>query len=190
MPTCTCRRRRTAPRRRDAGAVPRPDGVEPVGPGPLDAGRRCQALAHVGEGTWSTSGRWRRNRPPRWLGAYPATKFAVAAYSQQLRLELGPQGLHVLAGLSRSHPADSDPRLYPLEGAGSIFPTVLAGPGAGVKAPGPFRRSKALRSSFGRANFVGRSWFCPVPRPAVVRHLPSSSLAWAIGSCCGKHREG
>ncbi len=32
----------------------------------------------------------------RWLGAYPATKFAVAAYSQQLRLELGPQGLHVL----------------------------------------------------------------------------------------------
>ncbi len=33
---------------------------------------------------------------PRYLGAYPASKFAVAAYSQQLRLELGPQGLHVL----------------------------------------------------------------------------------------------
>lgn len=32
----------------------------------------------------------------RWLGAYPATKFPVAAYSQQLRLELGPEGLHVL----------------------------------------------------------------------------------------------
>src|SRR5208283_466073 len=32
----------------------------------------------------------------RWVGAYPATKHAVAAYSQQLRLELGPQGLHVL----------------------------------------------------------------------------------------------
>nr|NIP85090.1 SDR family NAD(P)-dependent oxidoreductase [Planctomycetales bacterium] len=31
-----------------------------------------------------------------YLGAYPATKFAVAAYSHQLRLELGPQGLHVL----------------------------------------------------------------------------------------------
>ena len=31
-----------------------------------------------------------------YLGAYPASKFAVAAYSQQLRLELGPQGLHVL----------------------------------------------------------------------------------------------
>jgi short-subunit dehydrogenase len=29
-------------------------------------------------------------------GGYPASKFAVAAYSQQLRLELGDQGLHVL----------------------------------------------------------------------------------------------
>ncbi len=33
---------------------------------------------------------------PRYLGAYPASKFPLAAYSQQLRLELSPQGLHVL----------------------------------------------------------------------------------------------
>lgn len=33
---------------------------------------------------------------PRYLGAYPASKFALSAYSQQLRLELGPTGLHVL----------------------------------------------------------------------------------------------
>ena len=32
----------------------------------------------------------------RYMGAYPASKFALSAYSQQLRLELGPQGLHVL----------------------------------------------------------------------------------------------
>ncbi|HEV3002866.1 MAG TPA: SDR family NAD(P)-dependent oxidoreductase [Pirellulales bacterium] len=32
----------------------------------------------------------------RFLGAYPATKFAVSAYTQQLRLELGPNGVHVL----------------------------------------------------------------------------------------------
>ena len=32
----------------------------------------------------------------RFLGAYPASKFALAAYTQQLRLELGPDGLHVL----------------------------------------------------------------------------------------------
>ncbi len=30
------------------------------------------------------------------LGAYPITKFAVAAYSQQLRLELNEKGVHVL----------------------------------------------------------------------------------------------
>lgn len=33
---------------------------------------------------------------PRFYGGYPASKFALAAYSQQLRLELGPRGLHVL----------------------------------------------------------------------------------------------
>src|SRR5262249_15924693 len=32
----------------------------------------------------------------RYLGAYPAAKFAVTAYTQQLRLELEPRGLHVL----------------------------------------------------------------------------------------------
>ncbi|HVX10192.1 MAG TPA: SDR family oxidoreductase [Pirellulales bacterium] len=32
----------------------------------------------------------------RWVGAYPAAKFAVTAYSQQLRLELAEKGLHVL----------------------------------------------------------------------------------------------
>jgi NAD(P)-dependent dehydrogenase (short-subunit alcohol dehydrogenase family) len=31
-----------------------------------------------------------------YLGAYPASKFALAAYTQQLRLELAPRGLHVL----------------------------------------------------------------------------------------------
>lgn len=32
----------------------------------------------------------------RYLGAYPASKFPLAAYAQQLRLELGPAGLHTL----------------------------------------------------------------------------------------------
>ena len=32
----------------------------------------------------------------RYLGAYPASKHALAAYAQQLRLELGPRGLRVL----------------------------------------------------------------------------------------------
>ena len=33
---------------------------------------------------------------PRYLGAYPTSKFPLAAYAQQLRMELGPQGLHTL----------------------------------------------------------------------------------------------
>lgn len=32
----------------------------------------------------------------RWVGPYAASKFAVSAYSQQLRLELADRGLHVL----------------------------------------------------------------------------------------------
>jgi NAD(P)-dependent dehydrogenase (short-subunit alcohol dehydrogenase family) len=32
----------------------------------------------------------------RYLGAYPASKFPVAAFSQQLRLELEPRGVHTL----------------------------------------------------------------------------------------------
>jgi short-subunit dehydrogenase len=32
----------------------------------------------------------------RFLGAYPASKFPLAAFAQQLRLEIGPQGVHIL----------------------------------------------------------------------------------------------
>ena len=67
----------------------------------------------------------------RWVGAYPATKFAVAAYSQQLRLELGPEGLHVLL-VCPGPIARDDPRLYPLEGLEDI-PERARRPGGGVK---------------------------------------------------------
>jgi len=67
----------------------------------------------------------------RWVGAYPATKFAVAAYSQQLRLELGAHGLHVL--LVCPGPIErKDPRLYPLEGMEGV-PDRARAPGAGVR---------------------------------------------------------
>jgi NAD(P)-dependent dehydrogenase (short-subunit alcohol dehydrogenase family) len=67
----------------------------------------------------------------RWVGAYPATKHAVAAYSQQLRLELGPQGLHVL--LVCPGPIErKDQRLYPLAGLEDV-PESARRPGAGVQ---------------------------------------------------------
>jgi len=67
----------------------------------------------------------------RWVGAYPATKFAVAAYSQQLRLELGPQGLHVLL-VCPGPIARKDFRLYPLKGVEGL-PEAARRPGAGVQ---------------------------------------------------------
>jgi short-subunit dehydrogenase len=67
----------------------------------------------------------------RWVGAYPATKFAVAAYSQQLRLELGGQGLHVLL-VCPGPIARDDPRLYPLVGLEDV-PERARRPGAGVR---------------------------------------------------------
>ncbi len=67
----------------------------------------------------------------RWVGAYPATKHAVAAYSQQLRLELGPEGLHVLL-VCPGPVARKDARLYPLEGLEDI-PEYARRPGGGVR---------------------------------------------------------
>jgi short-subunit dehydrogenase len=67
----------------------------------------------------------------RWVGAYPATKHAVAAYSQQLRLELGSEGLHVLL-VCPGPIARDDERLYPLEGLEEL-PERARRPGAGVK---------------------------------------------------------
>ena len=67
----------------------------------------------------------------RFVGAYPVSKFAVAAYSQQLRLELGPEGLHVLLVCPGPIKRDNE-RLYPLEGLAGI-PDSARAPGAGVK---------------------------------------------------------
>ena len=67
----------------------------------------------------------------RYVGAYPVSKFAVAAYSQQLRLELGPEGLHVLLVCPGPILRENE-RLYPLEGLGGI-PESARQPGAGVK---------------------------------------------------------
>jgi uncharacterized protein len=67
----------------------------------------------------------------RYMGGYSATKFAVSAYSQQLRLELGPQGLHVLL-VSPGPIRRDEPRVYTGEKVDSI-PTSARKPGAGVK---------------------------------------------------------
>jgi short-subunit dehydrogenase len=67
----------------------------------------------------------------RYMGAYSATKHAVSAYSQQLRLELGPQGLHVLL-VSPGPIARNEPREYASEKVASL-PASARKPGAGAK---------------------------------------------------------
>ncbi len=69
----------------------------------------------------------------RWVGAYAASKFALAAYSQQLRLELGPEGLHVLL-VCPGPIARKQPRLYPIDQLENL-PERARRPGAGVRLP-------------------------------------------------------
>jgi short-subunit dehydrogenase len=67
-----------------------------------------------------------------YLGAYPASKFALAAYTQQLRLELGPQGLHViLVCPGPIERADAGQRYA--DGAAQRVPTAAQAPGGGAR---------------------------------------------------------
>jgi uncharacterized protein len=67
---------------------------------------------------------------PRFLGAYPASKFPLAAYSQQLRLELKSEGVHVLLVCPGPIARDDAGTRY-AEQTG--LPEEARGPGGGVK---------------------------------------------------------
>ncbi|MEX0678674.1 MAG: SDR family NAD(P)-dependent oxidoreductase [Pirellulales bacterium] len=67
----------------------------------------------------------------RYMGAYSATKHAVSAYSQQLRLEMGQEGLHVLL-VSPGPIARDEPRIYSPEKVAAL-PASARKPGGGAK---------------------------------------------------------
>ena len=67
----------------------------------------------------------------RYMGAYSATKHAVSGYSQQLRLELGEQGLHVLL-VSPGPIARDEPKRYSAEELASLPPSARK-PAGGAK---------------------------------------------------------
>ncbi|MCH8921613.1 MAG: SDR family oxidoreductase [Planctomycetes bacterium] len=67
----------------------------------------------------------------RWGGAYAATKFALAAYSQQLRLELEDDGLHVLL-VCPGPIAGDEPRERSEEELAGL-PSSARQPGSGVR---------------------------------------------------------
>ncbi|MDR2757046.1 MAG: SDR family NAD(P)-dependent oxidoreductase [Planctomycetaceae bacterium] len=80
----------------------------------------------------------------RYVGAYPVSKFAVAAYSQQLRLELGQEGLHVLLVCPGPIHREQE-RLYPLEGLENIPDSArTAGAGVKVKRIDPHRLARKI----------------------------------------------
>lgn len=69
-----------------------------------------------------------------YLGAYPVSKFAVAAYSQQLRLELGPRGLHVLLVCPGPIAREDAGSRYADQAGG--LPAAAQRPGGGVRLRG------------------------------------------------------
>jgi short-subunit dehydrogenase len=70
----------------------------------------------------------------RFLGAYPASKFPVAAFSQQLRYELGPQGVHVLLVCPGPIARDDAGQRY--DEQARDLPGSARKPGGGVKLKG------------------------------------------------------
>jgi NAD(P)-dependent dehydrogenase (short-subunit alcohol dehydrogenase family) len=69
----------------------------------------------------------------RFLGAYSASKFALAAYTQQLRLELADSGLHVLLVSPGPIEREDAGRRYAHQMEG--LPASAAKPGGGAKIP-------------------------------------------------------
>lgn len=69
-----------------------------------------------------------------YLGAYPSSKFPLAALSQQLRWELGPQGVHVLLVCPGPIRRDDAGTRYDTETAG--LPESARKPGGGVRLKG------------------------------------------------------
>ncbi|MBM4088417.1 MAG: SDR family NAD(P)-dependent oxidoreductase [Planctomycetes bacterium] len=67
----------------------------------------------------------------RYMGAYPVSKFAVAAFSQQLRLELAEQGLHVLLVCPGPLARDDAGRRYTEQAVN--LPPGARSPGGGVR---------------------------------------------------------
>jgi short-subunit dehydrogenase len=81
---------------------------------------------------------------PRFLGAYPASKFPLAAFAQQLRLELGPKGVHTLLVSPGPIARDVNGARYTDQAA--TLPTSAQRPGGGarLKAIDPIELAKKI----------------------------------------------
>ena len=121
---------------------------------------------------------------PRFLAAYPASKFPLAAFAQQLRMELGPRGVHTLlvspGPIARDHStvgsmapvggvsdADSTSSRYADQTAGLAESATRPGAGARLKAIDPNDLAKKILTA------------CEARRPELV--IPAKAkLLFAI----------
>ncbi len=96
---------------------------------------RCTLLAipmlRKNQGTIVNIGSLASKGVSRWIAAYGATKYAVAAYTQQLRLELKDIGIHAML-VCPGPVSRNNPRLYQHKNADQI-PEAARRPGAGIK---------------------------------------------------------
>jgi short-subunit dehydrogenase len=92
---------------------------------------------------------------PRFMGAYATTKFALAGFTQQLRLEVGP-AVHVLLVCPGPIQRDDAGERYDAQAAD--LPAEARQPGAGVKL-------KALRPDYVAARIVAA---CHKRQPELV----------------------
>lgn len=101
----------------------------------------------------------------RYMGAYPASKFALTAYTQQLRLELEPQGLHLLlvcpGPIAREHARPAEP---------------VAGVPASALKPGAGAKTRAIRPEKIARAIVGA---CERRRPELI-FPPAARLLFAL----------
>jgi short-subunit dehydrogenase len=95
---------------------------------------------------------------PRYMGAYPASKFALAAYTQQLRLELGPAGVHVM--LVCPGPIRRD-----LQTGEGRYADQASNVPAAAQAPGGGARVKALDPQWLATKIL---WACERRQPELV----------------------
>jgi short-subunit dehydrogenase len=83
----------------------------------------------------------------KYMGAYPASKFAVAAYTQQLRLELADQGLHVMLVCPGPIARDDGGVRYVEASSGVPMTAQAPGAGARIKAIDPAQLAEAIVKS-------------------------------------------
>ena len=90
-----------------------------------------------------------------YLGAYAASKFSVTAFSQQLRLEWEPRGVHTLLVCPGPIARDENEARY--AGASAELPAQAHKPGRRGEAPRPVRGTRSGENSVGVPESQGRA---------------------------------